>query len=81
MGEFSIPPCSTCPSRGGIFKVLDGVICFLCLDYMRYKSHYSMEELYNLSCDAIKKVIAATRLAEEELRENPDQGKSSRRRT
>lgn len=64
-----IPKCSSCNARGGIFRVLDGIICFICLDFLKHKVHYTHEDLYQLDCESIKKIIQVTKATQKVIDE------------
>lgn len=70
-----IPNCSTCDSRGGIFKIIDGMICFVCLDYLRHKAGYDLDGVHELDKETVKKIIAVTKQTNKVLLEEQKSGK------
>ncbi len=55
--EVSVPEiCAICtnPKFIPIFKIIDGRICFVCLDSARFKRHIKLDDLHELTSKEIK---------------------------
>jgi hypothetical protein len=71
-------PCDLCRFKGATFRTLDGTICYMCWDKLNVE--YTFDEIREMTTENAKKFIAASRIVEEELRENPDESKGKRGR-
>lgn len=73
--------CTSCTGKGGIFSVIAGKICFICLDYIRYKAGYKLDDIHELENNNIKKIIAITRQTEKILLEEQRANKRNSSKT
>lgn len=61
-----IPNCSTCKYRGGVFKVIDGLICLYCIAFLKTKAGYrEHDDIALLDIKSIQLIIKTTSIANE----------------
>lgn len=73
--------CTSCNGRGGIFTIINGKICFVCLDYIRYKVGYKLDDIHELENENIKKIIVVTKQTNKVLLEEQRTDKRSSPKT